>query len=93
MEGDSAPIAVIVGVVAGVVVVLGISAVGVWRMRRPGANKRPSTVVSDSPTANAPMQAATEVAMTQPVAPAPRYDTQTGQPIPKFDPYTGVQNW
>ena len=24
---------------------------------------------------------------------APRFDANTGQPIPKFDPDTGAQNW
>ena len=43
-----------------------------------------------------PVQHAIEMPVMQATQQPPRgarFDPQTGQPIPKFDPITGVQNW
>ena len=61
-----------------------------------------TSVMSASPAATAvPVaQAAVPVQTADPFPPtsnnlafAPRFDVNTGQPIPKFDPNTGQQNW
>tara|TARA_B100000519_G_C14021095_1_gene333415 strand:- start:218 stop:517 length:300 start_codon:yes stop_codon:yes gene_type:complete len=61
-----------------------------------------TSVMSASPAATAvPVaQTAVPVQTADPFPPtsnnlafAPRFDVNTGQPIPKFDPNTGQQNW
>ena len=41
----------------------------------------------------APPVATPEIEIETGEAPKARFDTQTGKPIPKFDPQTGKQNW
>ena len=92
-EDKASSIAIIVGASVGGVAVLILIIVLI--MKNTGnANTAGSP---PPPTQQAvPVQHAIEMPVMQATQQPPRgarFDPQTGQPIPKFDPITGVQNW
>ena len=62
---------------------------------RPDPPKRtdPPAAADVAPAVAAQPVATPEIEIETGEAPKARFDTQTGKPIPKFDPQTGKQNW
>ena len=59
----------------------------------PPKSTDPPTAADVALAVAAPPVATPEIEIETGEAPKARFDTQTGKPIPKFDPQTGKQNW
>ena len=90
---------IIIAVIIGAIVIIGVIAVMVKLRRKStkvaqvgAAQPQPAT----NPATNMPVMAVPVPSMPAEVTPQPSgamFDPNTGQPIPKFDPVTGAQNW
>ena len=65
---------------------------GIFRPDPPKSTD-PPTAADVALAVAAPPVATPEIEIETGEAPKARFDTQTGKPIPKFDPQTGKQNW
>ena len=88
----------IVGIaIGGLVLLCGIGAAVVVNIQKSKAAQLPAPPVVAADVAMAavaaPPVATPEIEIETGEAPKARFDTQTGKPIPKFDPQTGKQNW
>ena len=103
-DGSSTTTIIIIIVAVVVVLLLLLAVLGCFVLRKKPAEPLPSSPVASAESGvqmaqfgGVPM--AQPVATAQPVASssnlafAPKFDVNTGQPIPKFDPDTGKQNW